>query len=144
VTRLLSAIICFGAVAVAQPARENWDNLNVLTPGAEIRVELAGGKTIRGVLEKFAADAIVTQGATLPRAGVKRVQLRSGRRGRNTLVGLGVGAGIGLAAGAALDAKAGDDGFAISAKAVLTCVGATVGALIGVGRPTWREVYRTP
>jgi hypothetical protein len=72
------------------------------------------------------------------------VQLRSGRRGRNTLVGLGVGAGIGLATGAVLDAKAGEDGFAISAKAVLTCVGATVGALIGVGRSTWREVYRSP
>jgi hypothetical protein len=142
VTKLLCVILLFAAAGSAQPARENWDNLNVLAPGTEIRVTQADGKTIRGIFEKVTADAIVTQGGAFPRDGVKRVQFKRGRRGRNTLLGLGIGAGIGLATGAALDAKAGDDGFAISAKIALTGAGAIIGTLVGVGRPNWHEIYR--
>ena len=146
-TRLICVLFLLSFAGAAQPARENWTNLNALAPGAGVRVTMTSGKTIRGSFEKVAPDAIIVEGAVLARAEVRRVELeRRGRRGRNTLTGLAVGAGIGLAAGAVLDAKAGDDGFAVSAKAVLACAGATVGAIIGVVRPATarQEIYRAP
>ena len=89
--------------ARAQSPKSNWDNLNGLPPGAEIRVFLAGGKTVRGFLQKADADSLAITATTsqerLPRQDVKRIQLkRQGHRGRNTLIGLGVGAAAGLGA----------------------------------------------
>ena len=149
--KLLLWVALSSAAVQAQSPRQNWNSLSALTAGAEIRVQLTGGKTIRGFFQTAAPDGIVVNAATsqqvLARKDVKRVQLKKpGHRGRNTLIGLGVGAGIGLATGAGLDAKAGDDGFGISAKIVLMCFGAVIGTVIGVAWPTgrWLDVYRAP
>ena len=144
--RPVCVLVLFNFACTAQPARENWTSLNALAPGAGVRVTTTSGKTIRGSFEKVTADAVIVEGAALARGEVRRVELERRRRGRNTLTGLAVGAGIGLAAGAVLDAKAGDDGFAVSAKAVLACAGATVGAIIGIVRPATarQEIYRAP
>ena len=145
--RLVCVLVLLNLAGAAQPTRENWTNLNAVAPGAVVRVTLTSGKTVHGSFEKVTPEAVIVQSAVLARAEVRRVELeRRGRRGRNTLTGLAIGAGIGLAAGAMLDAKAGDDGFAVSAKAVLACAGATVGAIIGIVRPATarQEIYRAP
>jgi hypothetical protein len=146
----MKALVCallLSAAAGAQPARD-WTVLGALTPGAEIRVELAGGKTVRGYFQNATPDAIVVNAATsqemLARVDVRRVQLkRPSHRGRNTLIGLAAGAGGGMAAGAAFDAKA-DFLYEHAGKIVLTAIGAIAGTVVGVAWPTgrWRDVYR--
>lgn len=147
---VVAALLLLTAVGHSQPARETWESLNTLAAGAEVRVSLTGGKTVRGFFQKASPDAIVVSAAKseemLARQDVRRVQIKKpGHRGRNALIGLGVGAGGGLATGAVFDSKTGDD-FLISGfgKIAFTAFGAVVGTVIGVAWPTggWRDVYR--
>jgi hypothetical protein len=142
--------------ASAQPSSStgNWAGLNQVAPGAAIRVTLSGGRTVRGNLSGVTADSLAIQtGAShqaLSRAQIRRVQLKGrSHRGRNTLIGLAVGAGAGLAIGAAVDRHDEGSYFNIApnaGKEVITPVGAIVGAIVGVLIPTggWRDVYRAP
>jgi hypothetical protein len=130
---------------------ERWDKLSHLAPGSEIRVVLAGGKTLHGFLQKVTSDSLAinatTSQETLSRAEIKRVQLkRKGHRGRNALIGLLIGTGGGLAIGAGADRSASGSWFPDAGKAILTPLGALVGTVVGVAIPTggWREIYRAP
>ena len=145
------ALLLLAAIGRAQPARQNWDSVKTLADGAEVRLTLTTGKDVRGFFQNATPEAIVLNAATsqemLGRKEVKRVQLKkAGHRGRNTLIGLAVGAGGGLAAGIAADAKADDSWFPSAGKAVLTPLGAILGTIIGVVWPTggWRDIYRAP
>ena len=130
----------------------NWANINQLVAGSEIRVTLATGQTMRGFVQRVTAESLAinatTSQETLSRQDIRRVDLkRPGHRGRNTLIGLAIGAGVGLAAGAVADSKAGPGIWLPNAgKMVFSPVGAIIGTVIGVALPTggWREVYRTP
>ncbi len=137
------------AAAQQQTPDENWAKLNSLATGSEIRVVLVGRKTVRGFLLKASPDALAMNAATgqetLPRQEIARVQLkREGHRGRNTLIGLLVGAGGGLTAGAMIDSRTTDSWFPNVGKVVFTPLGAIIGTVVGVAIPTggWREVYR--
>lgn len=142
------------ATAAAQQAKPiaNWANLNQLVTGAEIRVTLANGKTLRGFMQRVTPESLAinatTSQETLSRQDIRRVALkRPGHRGRNTLIGLAIGTGAGLAAGVGVDSQAGPgDWFPDAGKAVLSPLGALIGTVIGVALPTggWREVYRAP
>jgi hypothetical protein len=119
--KLLLCIALSIAAGWAQSPRREWTSLNGLSAGAEIRVQLTGGKTVRGFFQRATAEALVVNAARseemVARGDVKRVQLKQvGHRGRNTLIGLAVGAGGGLAAGAAADANASDSGSPTSAR----------------------------
>jgi hypothetical protein len=148
----LGAILA--ASAAAQPAKPiaNWANLNQLVTGAEIRVTLDDGKTLRGFMQRVTPESLAinatTSQETLSRQDIRRVALkRPGHRGRNTLIGLAVGTGVGLAAGAVVDSKSGPGRmFPDSGKVVFSPVGAIIGTVVGVALPTggWREVYRAP
>jgi len=149
---LLAATLA--ATAAAQPAKPiaNWANLNQLVTGAEIRVTLANGKTLRGFMQRVTPESLAinatTSQETLPRQDIRRVdQKRPGHRGRNTLIGLAVGTGVGLAAGAVADSRAGPGIWLPNlGKEVLAPLGALIGTVVGVALPTggWREVYRAP
>ena len=149
---LATMAAALAAGAAAQPAKpiEQWANLNRLESGSEIRVVLAGGKTLRGFLQSVSPDSLAINATTsqeaLSRQEIKVVSLkRPGHRGRNTLIGLAIGAGGGLATGAVIDH--GDHGwFANFGKAVFTPIGAIIGTVVGVAIPTggWRVVYRAP
>lgn len=148
-TRLGVAIIAAGLALTAAARSADWANLNQLTPGAEIRVSLVSGKTVRGFFQSATAESVVLNAATsqetFSRQEVKRVQLkRQGHRGRNTLIGLGVGAAGGLAIGTAADHGTGGDVFNNLGKIALTPLGAIIGTVVGVALPTggWREIYR--
>jgi hypothetical protein len=148
-------VAALAATAAAQPAKPiaNWANLNQLVTGAEIRVTVADGKTLRGFMQRVTPESLAinatTSQETLSRQDVRRVALkRPGHRGRNTLIGLAIGTGAGLAVGAGLDSQSRGpyDLFSNSGKVFLWPVGALVGTVIGVALPTggWREVYRAP
>jgi hypothetical protein len=158
-TNLLTQSFLFAAMAAAlavsasaQPVKPiaQWANLNQLVNGSEIRVVLAGGRTLRGFLQSVSPDSLAINATTsqeaLSRQEIKLVSLkRPGHRGRNTLIGLAVGAGAGLGTGAAIDH--GDHGwFQNFGKAVFTPIGAIIGTVVGVAIPTggWRVVYRAP
>ena len=148
-------VAALAATAAAQPAKPiaNWANLNQLVTGAEIRVTVADGKTLRGFMQRVTPESLAinatTSQETLSRQDIRRVDLkRPGHRRRNTLIGLAIGTGTGLAVGAGLDSQSRGpyDLFSNSGKVFLWPVGALVGTVIGVALPTggWREVYRAP
>jgi hypothetical protein len=149
---LLAATLAATAAAQQTKPIANWANLNQLVTGAEIRVTLANGKTLRGFVQGVTPESVAinatTSQETLSRQDIRRVDLkRPGHRGRNTLIGLAVGTGAGLAAGAVADSKAGHGRmFPDSGKVVFSPLGAIIGTLVGVALPTggWREVYRAP
>ena len=145
----------FAATAAAQQVKPiaNWANLNQLVPGSEIRVTLATGKTLRGFVQQVSPESLAinatTSQETLSRQDIRRVALKKpGHRGRNTLIGLAIGAGAGLAMGAGIDSHASHGwlDFPNIGKEVFTPLGALVGTVIGVALPTggWRDAYRAP
>jgi hypothetical protein len=152
------AVLCAGLAGNA-PAQEQtptpgWANLIQLAPGAQIRVTLSSGRTVRGDLQKATSDSLTINGTanqeTLSRAEIGRVQLkRKGHRGRNALIGFAIGAGGGLAVGAAVDHHDARDAlniFPSAGKAIITPLGAIIGAVVGVAIPSggWHEIYRAP
>lgn len=150
------ALLFAGNVPAQQQeaSAQGWNNLIQLAPGAPVRVALAGGRTVRGDLQKVTSDSLTVSEngnqQNLPRTEIGRVQLkRKGHRGRNALIGLAIGAGGGLAIGAASDRHDSHEAFNFfpnAGKVVLTPLGAIVGAAVGAVIPTggWREIYRAP
>ncbi len=143
-------LAAFAACAAAPPSEAaNWANLNSLAPGSKIRVSLADGRSVRGFLQQVTPDTLSINAAqgqeALARQDVKRVQVKGrSHRGRNTLIGLAIGAAGGLAAGAAFDSRDPGDWFPNLGKVALTPLGAIIGTVVGVAMPTgrWRQVYR--
>ena len=147
---LAATILAATAGAQQDNTVANWANLNQLVQGSEIRVTLTTGRTVRGFIqgvtpESLAINATTSQ-ETLLREDIRRIALKStGHRGRNTLIGLGVGTAAGLALGAGIDSHAGPGNwFPNAGKAVLSPLGAIVGTVVGVALPTggWHDVYR--
>jgi hypothetical protein len=146
---LFLTVLAPGAAGQTADTDAAWNRLNRLPAGTEIRVALAGGKTLRGFLQNVAPASIsinaTTSQETVPRTDIKRIQQkRESHRGRNTLIGLGIGAAGGLTAGGMLDAKTSVNLFPNAAKAIFTPLGALIGVGVGAAVPTggWREVYR--
>src|ERR1035441_4370897 len=52
-------VAALAATAAAQPAKPiaNWANLNQLVTGAEIRVTVADGKTLRGFMQRVTPES---------------------------------------------------------------------------------------
>ena len=154
--RAVSAVALAATAAAQQPGPiANWANLNQLGPGSEIRITLATGRILRGFVKSVTPDSLAinatTSQETLSRQEIRRVSLRRpGHRGRNTLIGLAIGAGAGLALGAVDDSRRSANTwnwFPNAGKAVFSPLGALVGTVIGVALPTggWRgDVYRAP
>jgi hypothetical protein len=143
---LFSALV---ASVAAQAQTGSWANLSQLAPGTETRVTLSGGRILRGSAQTVTSDSLAIDAAKgqekLSRTEIKRVQTkRRGHRGRNALIGLGIGAAGGLAIGAAADRN--DPSWSPFAKAVFTPLGALIGTAVGVLIPSggWHEIYRSP
>lgn len=146
------ALLVALAAGVAFAQKTNWANVTALGVGEEIRVSLDGGKSFRGHIQSVSDESLIIVAAssqeTLARAQILRVSFKTdSHRGRNTLIGLAIGAGAGLAVGAGADHTC-SPGCLVSdniGKEVLTPIGAILGAVVGVAWPTgrWHEVYRS-
>lgn len=147
---LAALLLAVNAVAQPTAASGGWANVRQLAPGTGIRLALTGGRTLRGSVQTVTPDSLTINAnqsqEMLPRGEIRRVESkRNGHRGRNTLIGLAIGAGGGLGVGAAVDS--GDHGwFPNLGKAILTPAGAIIGAIVGVAIPSggWHEIYRAP
>ena len=141
----LSSHTCIG--------QSDWNVVQQLTSGQELKIVLKEGGSRRGTFESATDSSVVMRSKnnqqTLSREQVNRILVkRKGHRGRNALIGAGIGAGAGLGAGAAIEndcAKTSIICTGNKGKAILTPVfgllGAGIGALIPSGG--WREVYRS-
>jgi len=147
---VLSAVL-ISSSCVAQASE--WNVLQQLSAGQQIKVALNGGKSYHGSFQSATDAALVIHAGNseqaLPRADVRRVLLKTGgHRGRNALIGAGVGAGAGLGAGAAIDNDCSKTSIVCTGnkgKAILTPVFALLGAGIGALIPSggWHEIYRS-
>ncbi len=145
------AISFAAAQLVCAQSKTDWASLSKLAAREQIKVSMSDGKSYRGEFQSVTADSLAMVAAatqqSLPHTQVTRVSVKGdSHRGRNALIGLGVGAAGGLAIGAAGDAQCSRDCFLGGniGKAVLTPIGAIAGAIIGVAWPTggWHDVYR--
>jgi hypothetical protein len=135
--------------AVAQNAQSSWDSLRGLSAGQKIRVVGADSKKHSGVLESVSDTAIALRDAngeeSIPRQDVRSVKLlRSDRRLRNTLIGLGIGAGAGAGIGAAAWESHGFLGGKADGALVCAAIGGVAGLVVGVALPTDKTIYVAP
>ncbi len=144
----LLAVALLSSISSAQDA--GWQTLKQLAPGEQVKIVLNGGPSHRGALQSVGDDAIVIgNGESYPKQDVRRVLVRKrGHRGRNALIGLGIGAGAGLAGGAIIDNDCSKTSIICTGnagKAILTPVFGVLGLTIGAVLPSggWREIYRS-
>jgi hypothetical protein len=136
------------AFALAQSAKDSWDNLKQLASGQQIQIVLNDAKSYSGQFQSVSDDGIVLRlgkdSQTFKRQSVLRVSTKgASHRARNALIGAGVGAGVGAAGFGACNYRevipCGGTGAASGAVIL-----APVGAVVGVVMPTggWHDIYR--
>ena len=102
VIETLLLLLMVPGFGLAQSSQNNWDNLKQLAPGQQIRVVLNDAKSYEAKFQSVTDDAIVVRLATgdqtFPRQSVLRVSSKHrSHRGRNALIGVGVGVATALA-----------------------------------------------
>jgi hypothetical protein len=144
VIETLLLLLMVPGFSLAQSSQSNWDNLKQLAPGQQIRIVLNDAKSYEAKFQSVTDDGIVVRLATgdqtFPRQSVLRVSSKHrSHRGRNALIGVGVGVAAALAvdAGVCQDCTAGTWAGDAAGCGLL---GAAVGALVPTGR--WHDVYR--
>ncbi|HEV2615484.1 MAG TPA: hypothetical protein VGU63_02615 [Candidatus Acidoferrales bacterium] len=155
--RSLLLIICALAmpcVSSAQSKQSSWANLNTLQTGEKIEVVETNLKKDTGTFAAVSDDGIrlneSTGEQTIPRANVMRVTLRRNKhRGRNTLIGMAVGAGAGaVLAAATYKTCSSSRSFCIDplgkggAAGIGAALGLAGGAAVGVVLPSHPTIYR--
>ena len=131
----------------AEPDTSDWDNLQQLRIGDKVelvRVNLSKQKgTVLAWTEEAISLRIKGQDVTIPREEVYRVTwLSKSKRGRNALIGLGLGAAVGTLIGSAQWCS-GEPGFnACTLVGLIT--GSGIGAGVGVQFPSHPTLYRAP
>ena len=134
------------AFALAQSAKDSWDNIKQLKPGQKIQVVDTSMKSLRGPFVSVSAEAITLQVGKNPqsieRAKVVRVSVRdTSHRTRNMLLGSGILGGIALAAGAVPLGISGNEGTSCGACVAAIVAGFGGGAALGA-IPGSRTVYQ--
>jgi hypothetical protein len=144
-------LVPFASLLLSGQSPENlWQNLNQLRPGQ--RIEVVDGKmkstagTFSAVTEEGLSLQVGKHVISIPRANVFSVKDRTvSHRGRNTLIGLAVGAGAGLAIGAIKGATYHEEGETAVFVSVWTPIGAGIGATAGATLPSRPvTIYRRP
>ncbi len=151
-----SLVLGFGIAALSSRvsvAQSEWNVLQQLTSGQQVKVVLGNNTSSRGSFESADDRSLVIRSGkgeqNISRDQVTRVLVKGkSHRKRNALIGAGIGAGAGLAAGAAIDNDCSRNSFFCTGnkgKAILTPLWGLLGAGIGAVIPSggWHEVYRS-
>ncbi len=127
-----------------------WSAVQGLALGTQVRIKDAS-RSSAGKLDAVTDDSLVmTTGKGRETFGRQQVVTVSAKkpnhRGRNTLIGLGIGAAAGVVVGVAGRNKTGQLNIIPNSVIIggTTAVGALIGTLIGVVIPTggWRVIYK--
>lgn len=145
-TIAVALLLGISGASCCQAQQAPWATVSGLKPGQQIQIVETNSKRHSGTLESVTDSAIIlreTSGeASVQKQDVRSVKLKTKRRLRNTLIGLGVGAGAGAAIGAAIGPSNGwiiGKGYSALFVGVIGAVGGTaVGALL----PTHETVYQ--
>lgn len=133
--------------ALAQQARDSWDNLKQLRPGQKIEIVDMKMKSLKGEFTSSTDEAIVLREGkaeqSVARADVMRVSVRdTSHRTRNMMIGAAIGVGAGLALTVPLEIQQSNEGnsFTGTMAGVTAALG---GAGLGLGTiPGNRTIYR--
>ncbi|HVN80160.1 MAG TPA: hypothetical protein VMW38_14275 [Terriglobia bacterium] len=136
-------------VAASVAGLSSWENLHQLETGQLVKVVLKDTKAYEGEFQALTEESIQLlngeQNRTFLKSDVLRISTKkAGHRGRNALIGVGLGTAAGLGVGAAT-AHEGEmmRGVGIGLGAALGAIGgAALGAVIPTGG--WEEIYRNP
>ena len=139
--------------ALAQRARDSWDNLTHLAAGDNVRVVLHDGKSYAAKFQGFSDDSMIVRTSageqTFSRPDVLRVSAkREPHRLRNAIIGAaaGCGAGLGIAAAYASSQRKEypyNRYFEVDGPilgAVMGAAGAGLGVALSKGG--WYDIYR--
>ena len=139
----------FGATASPlRAAKSDWNNLNDLKPGQQIRVVLNGAKTYEGPFKALDHDGIIlgraAGGQTFARRDVLRIYSKSkNHRVRNLVIGAGIGATL-AAIAVKVNSSSIFENTGTRDIGWICPVGVVGFTIIGAAIPTggWHEVYR--
>ena len=147
---VLSALV--PGLGFAQTAQDSWDNLKTLRVGEKIQVVDQRLKSLTGTFVGVTEEAISFQvgqdSVTVQREDVLRVTCRErSRRGRNALIGLGIGAAAGAAGMVIALEKTTNgpvyyDGEAAAQIASGAILVGGIGAGVGAAFPSHPTIYR--
>lgn len=138
-------MLLFAATLAGAEKSAAWERLENVRPGDAIRVETRNMGAKSGRFVAYTPNSISIRGknqtSEISREEVLTVKRKSGAiRGRNTLIGFGVGAAVaGTVAG--LTVNQGDVAYMAMVGAGLTVVGTT---LVGALLPAYETVYVRP
>jgi len=149
--RAVTVLVLASLTAAAQSPTQNWNNVLALPVGTEVRIA-AGSRTVRGEVQNLTSDTLTVNSGknqeTFTRQEVVRVLVQKGHhRGRNALIGMGIGSVAGLGIGLSSSTDCGTLSLPVCSKGTKTAGLAIglggLGALIGYFVPSsaWREVY---
>ena len=143
---VLVFLLLVPAFALAQSAKDSWDNLKQLRPGQKIEVVDTSMKSLRGPFVSVSEEAITLKVGksqeSIERAKVVRVSVRdTSHRTRNMLLGAGILGGIAVAATAVPLGASSNEGNSCGACAAAIAAGFGGGAALGA-IPGSRTVYR--
>jgi hypothetical protein len=142
---LLILVAMSVSFASAREVNQSWDSLKQLQPGQKIEVVDVKMKYVTGTFASLSEEGISLNTkaglVTVERPNVVRVSLPGGKRTRNALIGLAIGAAGGAALGAGIMEN--EDGYA-GAVAGTSALFAGVGAGVGAAFPGTRTIYRAP
>jgi hypothetical protein len=154
--RYLALAVILAAAFVAtlhaqSSGQDNWDNLRQVNPGQQVQIVLMNAQAHKGKFASFSDQAVSLTAngdeVAFTRDQVLRVSLLDGgKRKRNTILGLGIGAAAGLVGGSMLYQRFNNEGATEEATNLL--VGLTGGAAAtgaAIGRTGgFRVIYRVP
>ncbi len=147
---LLIATLPLGA---AQPSPNDWQGVQALPVGTELRVSLERVQTLRGRLESATEEELTLRLAdgkhrTVASSQVVRIhRIHKDSLVNGALIGLGVGGAAGAIAGAAQNPERTDltrSGSALIFGALGAAIGAGIGAVADSAKVELQLVYERP
>jgi len=134
--------------ALAQSAKDSWENLKQLQPGQKIEVVDMNLKLFKGNFESCSEDGISLRAGssslTIERPNVLRVSLREhSKRARNALIGAAIGAGTGVVLGlVAANTGVHETGEEYFFMGLSVPILGGAGAGLGAAIPSYATIYR--
>ncbi len=138
----------------AEPTAANdWQQVQALPVGADLRVSLERAQTVRGRLESATEDKLTLRlpdgkQRTVDASQVVRIhRIHKDSIANGALIGLGVGAAAGAIAGAAQDPERTDltrSGSALIFGSLGAAIGAGIGAIADSAKIEYRLIYERP